>query len=47
MNGIDAFVPLVRNAKGEDVPLSELKIVASKAIEVMISKLDPDDNTID
>jgi hypothetical protein len=37
MNGIDIFIPLVRAAKGEVVSISELKVAASKAIEVMIS----------
>ena len=42
----DGFIPLIRTAKCENVPISELKIAASKASEVIISKLDLDDDRL-
>jgi hypothetical protein len=48
MPSITTFIALKRAAKGEDVPILELRMSAIKAIEVMIGKLrtNHDRNTI-
>ncbi|MFY9873005.1 MAG: hypothetical protein WAK17_25120, partial [Candidatus Nitrosopolaris sp.] len=35
------FGPLIRSAKGENVPLNELKFALVRAIEVMLGELGP------
>jgi hypothetical protein len=35
-DGLDEFVPLIRSYKGESVPIEDLKIAVTKAIEVAI-----------
>jgi hypothetical protein len=41
---LDQFVPLIRAARGEVVSLPELKIVLTKAIELLLDKLNSDDD---
>jgi hypothetical protein len=40
---IDIFTPLIKSARGEAVPLSELKKAASKAIEVLLVNIKGND----
>ena len=35
-DGLDEFVPLIRSYKGESVPIEDVKIAVTKAIEVAI-----------
>ena len=37
--GISTFIALIRAAKGEDVPILEIRMSVIKAIEIMIGKL--------
>src|ERR1051326_631409 len=43
VNAITTFISLIRAAKGEDVPILELRMSVIKAIEVMIGKLGTND----
>jgi hypothetical protein len=44
--GISTFMALIRAAKGEDVPILELRMSVIKAIEVMIGKLRTNDDRL-
>lgn len=44
LNGLGKFTPLLRAAKGEAVPIIELKMAVIKAIEVIIDKLNANDD---
>jgi hypothetical protein len=44
VNGISTFIALIRAAKGEDVPILEIRMSVIKAIEVMIGKLRTNDD---
>jgi hypothetical protein len=46
VNGISTFIALIRAAKGEDVPILELRMSVIKAIEVMIGKLRTSDDRL-
>jgi hypothetical protein len=39
LNGLAKFMPLLRADKGEAVPVIELKMALTKAIEVIIDKI--------
>ncbi len=45
-NAITTFIALIRAAKGEDVPILELRMSAIKAIEVIIGKLRTNDDRL-
>lgn len=45
ITGLGEFGPLIRAAKGENVPVPELKFVLVKAIEIIVRVL-PIDNTV-
>ncbi|MGI8834810.1 MAG: hypothetical protein ACR2IS_19525 [Nitrososphaeraceae archaeon] len=40
---IDVFTPLIKSARGEAVPISELKKAVSKAIEVLLMNIKGND----
>jgi hypothetical protein len=44
LNGLGKFTPLLRAAKGEAVSIIELKMAVIKAIEVIIDKLNANDD---
>jgi len=46
VNAINTFIALIRAAKGEDVPILELRMSVIKAIEVMIGKLGTNDDRL-
>ena len=46
VNAITTFISLIRAAKGEDVPILELRMSVIKAIEVMIGKLGTNDDRL-
>jgi hypothetical protein len=46
LNAITTFIALIRAAKGEDVPVLELRMSVIKAIEVMIGKLGTNDDRL-
>jgi len=46
LNGISTFIALIRAAKGEDVPILELRMSVIKSIEVMIGKLRTSDDRL-
>ena len=46
VNAITTFISLIRAAKGEDVPILELRMSVIKAIEVMIGKLRTSDDRL-
>ena len=46
LNGITTFIALVRAAEGEDVPILELRMSVTKAIEIMIVKLRTNDDRL-
>jgi hypothetical protein len=46
VNAITTFISLIRAAKGEDVPILELRVSVIKAIEVMIGKLGTNDDRL-
>ena len=46
VNGISTFIALIRAAKGEDVPILELRMSVIKAIDVMIGKLRTNDDRL-
>jgi hypothetical protein len=46
VNGINTFIALIGAAKGEDVPILELRKSVIKAIEVMIGKLRTNDDRL-
>ena len=46
VNGISTFIALIRAAKGEDVPILELRMSVIKAIEIMIGKLGTNDDRL-
>jgi len=44
--GISTFIALIRAAKGEDVPILEIRMSVIKAIEIMIGKLGTNDDRL-
>ncbi len=44
--GISTFIALIRAAKGEDVPILEIRMSVIKAIEIMIGKLGTNDGRL-
>ncbi|MGB7638855.1 MAG: hypothetical protein WBL88_14935, partial [Nitrososphaeraceae archaeon] len=46
VNGISTFIALIRAAKGEDVPILEIRMSVIKAIEIMIGKLGTNDDRL-
>jgi hypothetical protein len=46
VNGINTFIALIGAAKGEDVPILELRKSVIKAIEIMIGKLRTNDDRL-
>jgi hypothetical protein len=46
LHAITTFIALIRAAKGEDVPILELRMSVIKAIEVMIGKLGTNDDRL-
>ena len=46
VNAISTFIVLIRAAGGEDVPILEIRMSVTKAIEVMIGKLGTNDDRL-
>jgi hypothetical protein len=45
LNQIDEFIALSRSYKGEDVPIKDIKEEVVKAIQVLLNRIGPNDDT--